>query len=65
MEKFNNKIEKHLELYERLQTVKVLLKPQKTLMFPEKLVNDGSNNIMKMALMDYFQIIQIVAENHT
>ena len=86
IEKFNNKIEKHLQLseitdmvkeykeyynvYNRIlvihmvATVKVLLKLQKTLIYQEKLANDGSNNIMKMVLRAYFQIIQIVAENH-
>ena len=87
MEKFNNKIEKHLELseiaemlreykeycnvYRRLlvihmvANVKVLLKPQKTLIFQEKQANDGSNNIMKMESTVYFQIIPIVEGNLT
>ena len=43
-------------------TVKVLLKLQKTLIYQEKLANDGSNNIMKKVLIVYFQIM---SENHT
>ena len=84
IEKFNNKIEKHLQLseitdmvkeykeyynvYNRIlvihmvATVKVLLKLQKTLIYQEKLANDGSNNIMKKVLIVYFQIM---SENHT